>query len=863
MSQICITAATALGLPLDITNPGEITGATPNALVIGAAGGVLNSLAVATDGQIPIGSTAAPTVLATLTAGTNIGIVNGAGSITINAAGSGIGPTFEDDVFRILDDGDNTREIAFQADQITTGNTRTITMCDQDLSLITPSFPGTVTTGGNFSMPATNAAFTEGTFRVGGQIFLQALGTGNTFLGDTTGGSLNTGQYNTGLGFRSLLNINNANYSVALGAFACTNLTDGERNVSVGFDSLGNITDGADNIAMGDEAGSLLAGSESDNIIIGNLGTVGDNNKIRLGTTGTGPGQQNNCFIAGIHGVTPAGATQAVIIDANGELGSSAGFGIMTGFEAWDGGAPYFDDTVLGDFTLSQSGTGYIGGKPISWTAPQSVTGMTAGNTYYIYIDGTGTIQKTTTYSESLFANNIVLFECLRDSTAPTNIQVTVKENHPYQFPWSTSVWAHDTVGSVISDMQGGANITINGTQKIEISGADQLEDHGLETIIPDSGGVAVVFEQYYTLGSGKWARNAQSDTFDGTWNNAGTPTAIGTNKYTVNRLYVCKDDIASATPTYFSIMGDAEYNNLAQADTAIANDSIPTATGELAQLEVAQLGYIVYEESTASIVQVVIAKETLRSSFSGVTATTASLVLTDTTNFDHILSAADTTVQSALETIDDLTLAGDSGTAQAASAVFTIAGGTGITSAAAGSTVTVNLDSPVAVANGGTGVSTTTAYAVLCGGTTTTNPLQSIASVGTAGQVLTSNGAGALPTFQAVGGIIWNEVTGTSQAAAVNNGYVANNASQVTITLPDTAAFGSVVKVMGKGAGGWKIAQNAGETIRWDESTVTTTGTGGYLESTDDHDAIELVCTTANTVWTVGPGAKGNINVV
>lgn len=55
-----------------------------------------------------------------------------------------------------------------------------------------------------------------------------------------------------------------------------------------------------------------------------------------------------------------------------------------------------------------------------------------------------------------------------------------------------------------------------------------------------------------------------------------------------------------------------------------------------------------------------------------------------------------------------------------------------------------------VVVADGGTGLSATTAYAVLCGGTTTTGALQSIASVGTSGQVLTSNGAGALPTFQA-----------------------------------------------------------------------------------------------------------------
>jgi len=54
-------------------------------------------------------------------------------------------------------------------------------------------------------------------------------------------------------------------------------------------------------------------------------------------------------------------------------------------------------------------------------------------------------------------------------------------------------------------------------------------------------------------------------------------------------------------------------------------------------------------------------------------------------------------------------------------------------------------------VAGGGTGVTSTTAYAVLCGGTTSTAALQSIASVGTSGHVLTSAGAGALPAFAAV----------------------------------------------------------------------------------------------------------------
>ncbi len=56
---------------------------------------------------------------------------------------------------------------------------------------------------------------------------------------------------------------------------------------------------------------------------------------------------------------------------------------------------------------------------------------------------------------------------------------------------------------------------------------------------------------------------------------------------------------------------------------------------------------------------------------------------------------------------------------------------------------------STAVVAGGGTGITSATAYAVLCGGTTSTNPFQSVASVGTSGQVLTSNGAGALPTMQ------------------------------------------------------------------------------------------------------------------
>lgn len=67
------------------------------------------------------------------------------------------------------------------------------------------------------------------------------------------------------------------------------------------------------------------------------------------------------------------------------------------------------------------------------------------------------------------------------------------------------------------------------------------------------------------------------------------------------------------------------------------------------------------------------------------------------------------------------------------------------------GSGTFTGLANPLTVANAGTSVSSNTAYAVLCGGTTPSGAIQSIASVGTSGQFLVSNGAVALPTFQSI----------------------------------------------------------------------------------------------------------------
>ena len=65
-----------------------------------------------------------------------------------------------------------------------------------------------------------------------------------------------------------------------------------------------------------------------------------------------------------------------------------------------------------------------------------------------------------------------------------------------------------------------------------------------------------------------------------------------------------------------------------------------------------------------------------------------------------------------------------------------------------------IDSSNPVEVAKGGTGNTTFTAYSVICGGTTTTGALQNVSGVGTSGQILTSNGSAALPT--------WNTLSNT-----------------------------------------------------------------------------------------------------
>ncbi len=210
------------------------------------------------------------------------------------------------------------------------------------------------------------------------------------------------------------------------------------------------------------------------------------------------------------------------------------------------------------------------------------------------------------------------------------------------------------------------------------------------------------------------------------------------------------------------------------------------------------------------------------------------------------------------------ISITGNSGGALVGNA-FTFTGGTtGLTFSGAGSTET--LTGTLVVANGGTGIATATAYAPIIAGTTATGPFQ-VASTGqaTAGFVLTSNGNAALPSWQAAGGgssFTWT-VTTVNASLVAANGYIANKAGLLTMTLPASGAIGDTIRITNMNtAVGWRIAQNANQFIRLG-SSLTTTGATGYLEATALGDSVEIVCNVAgaSTGWIV-QSSMGNITV-
>lgn len=126
---------------------------------------------------------------------------------------------------------------------------------------------------------------------------------------------LDDGWENSALGLSALWSNTTGTHNTALGNSAMWTNTTGSQNTAVGANAQTGAT-GSNNTSLGFSAGLLSQGSN--NIYIGNEGDAGDNNTIRIGTTGT----HTRFIAAGISGVTPGGSLVPVVVNQAGVLGT-------------------------------------------------------------------------------------------------------------------------------------------------------------------------------------------------------------------------------------------------------------------------------------------------------------------------------------------------------------------------------------------------------------------------------------------------------------------------------------------------------------------------------------------------------------
>ncbi len=199
-----------------------------------------------------------------------------------------------------------------------------------------------------------------------------------------------------------------------------------------------------------------------------------------------------------------------------------------------------------------------------------------------------------------------------------------------------------------------------------------------------------------------------------------------------------------------------------------------------------------------------------------------------------------------------------------AATTTVNIATGGDVKTAAFGST---NTTSGTTINSGSNGITLTGVAAYNVGSVA---DVVSIATgTGRIGRTTITQGSNAIVTagantitIAATGHFAW-ALTTVDAGIVVNNGYIANKAGLLTMTLPATAAIGDMIGITGVNtAVGWRIAQNANQQIFFGTSS-TTLGVGGYIEATAIRDSAQLVCVVAgaSTVWNV-ISAQGNITI-
>lgn len=114
---------------------------------------------------------------------------------------------------------------------------------------------------------------------------------------------------------------------------------------------------------------------------------------------------------------------------------------------------------------------------------------------------------------------------------------------------------------------------------------------------------------------------------------------------------------------------------------------------------------------------------------------------------------------------------------------------------------------------------------------------------------------ANGFVSLNGTGSLSWQTIT-ANQTLVANNGYICiSPGGALTLTLPAAPTIGELICVTLDGATSFSLAQSAGQSVRFG-NTTTTVGVGGSITSTAQGDAIWIVAQSAtkfNVLYSVG----------
>lgn len=718
-------------------------------------------------------------------------------------------------------DGDITSSagnISATLGQVNAGTTMTagtgITATTGD---ITATAGNVVITAGNLNLPNTNAAGTEGEITFGGNRWISNFGTENTFVGQNSGNTTLTvtdAYQCTGVGMGALASLQLGRNNTAIGWMSGNAISGaGQNNTALGSGSLGVLTTGSRNTTLGTASGpNLLTGD--DNIIIGDGSGVSYNaaqsSNICIGNIGLGG--DDNIIRLGTDGNGAGQQTDCYIAGTthitrnlampNTNVGGT--IGVIT-----FGGAPYIHNYGTNNFFLGDS----AGDDAVTLTGTQNVC------------LGRGCLQNLTTGNENTAVGDHAL---LSVSTGSSNVAL------------GSAALAVLLVGNDNIAIGTGAGVAYTNAQSsnILIGNAGNVLDNNTIRIGTDGNGIGQQAD-CYIAGNTRVTRNLMLP------NTAPGAPIVGEIQFGGNR-WISNFDIQNTFVGELS--GNTVTTGGAGGNTGIAYRALNAVTsGENNSALGADSGLLI----------------TTGSRNTSLGAGSLSNLLTGARN---IALGFDASVNYVAAESSNICI-GHGGTITENNTIHigTPGGGVGEQNrtfiAGIRGVAPATTDAGIVVIAsdhqlGSTGAMTDGQLLI---GSTGANPVLNNL---TSGSGISIGGGPGTITIDAIGGGLAWSTEAANIGAVFSHGYIANGAGTVVFTLPANSVVGDLIRVTGmNNATGWRIAQNAGQTIHFGASN-TTTGVGGYLESTAIYDAVEIVCNIADTDWIV-LSSIGNITIV